>query len=399
MDAGNSAEFFKVLFGESNYETITLSVDINANFATATRDVNGGLFRLQAGNGGNNNKACFTLFGVAGIEDSTGATANAKLTFGASMSGTATSVAYDPNATYHLVYTINTKTYTITGKAQIVNSDGTYGEEMTLGTASYKNIVDYINNQYTSKVSAGTATTLDGKMKELAENDVFASFLMGRQNGGWTLTLDNYKVSTMVEDGGTTEEESGLSLNFDTTDDFVTYMGNQTNGLTLCNGTDRNGEIRENTYYNNGGMCYFEDTSKLMFGGLDTGSPFSYTVTFKMKMETFGSQENDTLLNIHGYNTSGGISNWNKEICVDTTGNIHMNGKLSQGVTVNKDEWFEVKLVVNGATKTETLFINGTECGSRTIGMSTSANRCGFRLGNGGGAKFYVDDFKVVKNG
>ena len=75
-----------------------------------------------------------------------------------------------------------------------------------------------------------------------------------------------------------------------------------------------------------------------------------------------------------------------------------MDGNTATGIKVDLDEWFDVKLVVDATTKTETLFINGTECGSKGIKMDTSLGRCGFRFGDGGGAKFYVDDFKVTKD-
>ena len=73
--------------------------------------------------------------------------------------------------------------------------------------------------------------------------------------------------------------------------------------------------------------------------------------------------------------------------------------QASGGVQVEKDTWFDVKLVMNATTMTASLFVNDQSCGERGYTMNASKGSCGFRFGNGStGAKFYVDDFKITEN-
>ena len=44
------------------------------------------------------------------------------------------------------------------------------------------------------------------------------------------------------------------------------------------------------------------------------------------------------------------------------------------------------------------LYIDGESLGENGFNFLTENGRCGFRFGNGDGAKFYVDDFSVTKN-
>ena len=60
-------------------------------------------------------------------------------------------------------------------------------------------------------------------------------------------------------------------------------------------------------------------------------------------------------------------------------------------------KWYVVKFVVDCSAKTVSLFINDEACGSCTFGFKMTTPRVGFRLGNGGGCRFYVDDIIVTK--
>jgi hypothetical protein len=188
-----------------------------------------------------------------------------------------------------------------------------------------------------------------------------------------------------------------LELDFNTTESFVDYMKQVDNGLALPNANLRKGEIRDNTYYNGGDQCLVEDQTGMMFAGLDTGSPFTYTVEFKLKFEKYDIKNDNTVFNIHGYKEDGMIANWTKPLCVDIDGKLHMNSK-TDGVQAELGKWYNVKIVVDGSKKKMYLYIDGESLGENGFNFLTENGRCGFRFGNGGGARFYVDDFTVTKN-
>ena len=187
-----------------------------------------------------------------------------------------------------------------------------------------------------------------------------------------------------------------LALDFNTDGSFSDYI-KSVNELAFPLSGFRNGEIRDNTYYNSGDQCVIEDQTGMMFAGLDTGSPFTYTVEFKLKFEKYDIKNDNTVFNIHGYNDDGKIANWTKPICVDIDGKLHMNAK-AEGVQTELGKWYNVKLVVDGKAKKMSLYVDDESLGQINLSLSTETGRCGFRFGNGGGAKFYVDDFSVTKN-
>ena len=187
-----------------------------------------------------------------------------------------------------------------------------------------------------------------------------------------------------------------LELDFTTEGSFEDYI-KSVNELAFPLTSYRKGEIRDNTYYNGGDQCVIEDRTGMMFAGLDTGSPFTYTVEFKLKLETFVTADNNTIFNIHGYKADGMIANWTKPLCVDKDGKLHMNAK-DNGVQAELGKWYNIKITVDGAKKKMYLYIDGESLGEIGFNFLTENGRCGFRFGNGGGAKFYVDDFTVIKN-
>lgn len=206
-------------------------------------------------------------------------------------------------------------------------------------------------------------------------------------------------VAPKPERPSVTPSEGRLVLNFDTTESFEKYMENGNTGFILPH-SKKTGEIRENLYYNSGNECFFEDTTRLMSGDFGKDTAYTYTIEFLINFETFSKKDNDTVFNLHSYKEDGSIADWNKMLTMDPDGTAHIDTARNPGGSFKMElgKWYVVKYVVNCTDKTVSLFINDEACG--TIGsfkFNMPTPHIGFRFGNGGGCKFYVDDIVVTK--
>ena len=140
---------------------------------------------------GTNQKQFFTMFGAGKLGDGT-STTTFDVAFGPTMTGANTGIVFVENKQYHLRYEFDTQEYIMIA---YITVDGV---EYKIGEASYSNIVNYINTEYTAKVG-GSASTLDAKVQALATNGVFVHILMGRSAGTWNTYYDNFGVSVELD--------------------------------------------------------------------------------------------------------------------------------------------------------------------------------------------------------
>ena len=187
----NNAELFKYIFGEGGYDKVVLELDIaGATTVSGAKDAQGALVRMQATDAdayaGQRQYAAF--FGCQGEAFN--------ISFGGKnkIGGDNSSLSFVQNANYRIRMVFDTKNYSYDGYVANIAEDGTVGEFASLGkTASYQNIVDYVNAQYEERIG-GTATTLDAKMKELAAKNVAVDILLGRDNAKWRVVIDNFEL-------------------------------------------------------------------------------------------------------------------------------------------------------------------------------------------------------------
>ncbi len=201
------------------------------------------------------------------------------------------------------------------------------------------------------------------------------------------------KAETPKPTAPTTELKGDIVLDFEG-EDFVTYMAGH-GTVTLPTGK-KNGELVDGMYHNTGNECFFEDTSDLVLAGLDSGAPFAYAISFDINFESFSPSANHTVFNLHSYKEDMTIGDWNKLLTIDPDGKMHMNN-LSAGVTAEAGKWYHIEITVDGTSKQASLSIDGNAYGSIGFNFQMLTDRSGFRFGNGGGAKFYVDNFAISK--